>query len=179
MPKTKVVRFAITAYRKQAIYERRRHPLSPHRAHLYGLPYKIRSAPPKRARFGADGAGSCSSRNTACAKRSRGLESVSHIWLLWLFSAPPNGGWSPTVRPPRLAATGQVGVFATRSPNRPNPIGLTCVKLEAVEPGHARRAGAVRFGRGYAKRHAAAGRQALPALCRRAAGRLAAGSARR
>ena len=64
----------------------------------------------------------------------RGLESVSHIWLLWLFSAPPNGGWSPTVRPPRLGGNRRMGVFATRSPNRPNPIGLTCVKLEAVEP---------------------------------------------
>lgn len=102
----------------------------------------------------------------------RGLESVSHIWLLWLFSAPPNGGWSPTVRPPRLGGNRRMGVFATRSPNRPNPIGLTCVKLEAVEPDTRDRAGAVRFGRGYAKRHAAAGRQALPALCRRAAGRL-------
>ena len=64
----------------------------------------------------------------------RGLESVTHIWLLWLFSAPPHGDWSPTVRPPRLGGNRRMGVFATRSPNRPNPIGLTCVKLEAVEP---------------------------------------------
>ena len=64
----------------------------------------------------------------------RGLESVTHLWLLWLFSAPPHGGWSPTVRPPRLGGNRRMGVFATRSPNRPNPIGLTCVKLEAVEP---------------------------------------------
>ncbi len=64
----------------------------------------------------------------------RGLEGFSHIWLLWQFSANRHSGWSPTVRPPRLGGNARMGVFATRSPFRPNPIGLSCVKLEAVLP---------------------------------------------
>ena len=64
----------------------------------------------------------------------RGLEDFSHIWLVWQFSGAVRDSWSPTVRPPRLGGNRRMGVFATRSPNRPNPIGLTCVKLEAVEP---------------------------------------------
>ncbi len=63
----------------------------------------------------------------------RGLSGYSHIWLIWGFSAFARGGWSPMVRPPRLGGNKRVGVFATRSPNRPNPIGLSCVRLEAVE----------------------------------------------
>ena len=63
----------------------------------------------------------------------RGLEQFSHIWLLWQFSEVRQTGWSPTVRPPRLGGNTRVGVFATRSPFRPNPIGLSCVRLEAVE----------------------------------------------
>ncbi len=62
----------------------------------------------------------------------RGLEGFSHIWLLWNFSANRQDGWSPTVRPPRLGGNTRMGVFATRSPFRPNPIGLSCVKLEEV-----------------------------------------------
>ena len=61
----------------------------------------------------------------------RGLEEFSHIWLLWQFSA--SKGWSPTVRPPRLGGNQRLGVFATRSPFRPNPIGLSSVRLTAVE----------------------------------------------
>lgn len=61
----------------------------------------------------------------------RGLEAFSHIWLIWGFSA--NEGWSPTVRPPRLGGNERMGVFATRSPFRPNPIGLSCVRLEGIE----------------------------------------------
>ncbi|MBQ0035197.1 MAG: tRNA (N6-threonylcarbamoyladenosine(37)-N6)-methyltransferase TrmO [Bacteroidales bacterium] len=65
----------------------------------------------------------------------RGIEAFSHLWLLWGFSA--NKGdqeeWSPTVRPPRLGGNTRMGVFATRSPYRPNPIGLTSVKLLRVE----------------------------------------------
>ena len=57
----------------------------------------------------------------------------SHIWLVWLFSRSERGDWSPTVRPPRLGGNKRVGVFATRSPYRPNPIGLSAVKLERVE----------------------------------------------
>ncbi len=63
----------------------------------------------------------------------RGLEGFSHIWLLWEFSESVRADWSPTVRPPRLGGNRRLGVFATRSPFRPNPIGLSCVKLERIE----------------------------------------------
>lgn len=62
-----------------------------------------------------------------------GIEEFSHLWLLWEFSENKRDGWSPTVRPPRLGGEKHKGVFATRSPFRPNPIGLSCVKLEGVE----------------------------------------------
>ena len=63
----------------------------------------------------------------------RGLEDFSHIWLIWEFSEVPEGKWSPTVRPPRLGGNTRKGVFATRSPFRPNPIGLSCVRLDGIE----------------------------------------------
>ena len=63
----------------------------------------------------------------------RGLEGFSHIWLIWQFSEGIRDTWSPTVRPPRLGGNTRMGVFATRSPFRPNPIGLSSVKLEQVE----------------------------------------------
>ena len=63
----------------------------------------------------------------------RGLAGFSHLWLLWLFDRTAAQGWSPTVRPPRLGGNVRMGVFATRSPFRPNPIGLSCVELTAVE----------------------------------------------
>lgn len=63
----------------------------------------------------------------------RGLEGYSHIWLLWEFSECKRDKWSPTVRPPRLGGNERVGVFATRSPFRPNPIGLSSVRLLAKE----------------------------------------------
>lgn len=63
----------------------------------------------------------------------RGLDGFSHIWLLWEFSENVDAGWSPTVRPPRLGGNTRMGVFATRSPFRPNPIGLSCVKLEKID----------------------------------------------
>ena len=63
----------------------------------------------------------------------RGLEGFSHIWLIWEFSQTIREDWSPTVRPPRLGGNTRLGVFATRSPFRPNPIGLSCVKLESIE----------------------------------------------
>ncbi|MCR5135642.1 MAG: tRNA (N6-threonylcarbamoyladenosine(37)-N6)-methyltransferase TrmO [Oscillospiraceae bacterium] len=59
----------------------------------------------------------------------RGLEGFSHIWLIWGFSANADRGWSPTVRPPRLGGNVRMGVFATRSPFRPNGLGLSCVRL--------------------------------------------------
>lgn len=62
----------------------------------------------------------------------RGLEGFSHIWLIWLFSEAAQSGWSPTVRPPRLGGNTRMGVFATRSPFRPNPIGLSAVRLDGV-----------------------------------------------
>lgn len=65
----------------------------------------------------------------------RGLEGYSHLWLIWLFSENAEAGWSPTVRPPRLGGNVRMGVFATRSPFRPNPIGLSCVELDHVEYG--------------------------------------------
>ena len=63
----------------------------------------------------------------------RGIEGYSHLWLLWNFSKAERNGWSPTVRPPRLGGNKRMGVFATRSPFRPNPIGLSSVKIEGVE----------------------------------------------
>ena len=63
----------------------------------------------------------------------RGLEDFSHLWLIWEFSEAKRDVWSPTVRPPRLGGNTRMGVFATRSPFRPNPIGLSCVKIERIE----------------------------------------------
>jgi len=63
----------------------------------------------------------------------RGMEGFSHLWLIWQFSEAARDTWSPTVRPPRLGGNTRMGVFATRSPFRPNPIGLSSVKLEKVE----------------------------------------------
>lgn len=63
----------------------------------------------------------------------RGLEGFSHIWLVWVFDQAVRKDWSPTVRPPRLGGNTRMGVFATRSPFRPNPIALSCVKLAGTE----------------------------------------------
>ena len=67
------------------------------------------------------------------AEAVRGLEDFSHIWLLWEFSEAVRDKWSPTVRPPRLGGNVRKGVFATRSPFRPNPIGLSSVRLEHID----------------------------------------------
>ena len=65
----------------------------------------------------------------------RGLEGFSHLWLIWEFSANSSKrDWQPTVRPPRLGGNERMGVFATRSPFRPNPLGLSCVEIESIEP---------------------------------------------
>ena len=70
----------------------------------------------------------------------RGIEGFSHLWLIWQFSAAVGRSWSPTVRPPRLGGNTRMGVFATRSPFRPNALGLSCVRLLGVcreqERGH-------------------------------------------
>ena len=65
----------------------------------------------------------------------RGLEDFSHLWLIWGFSEVNKTEWSPTVRPPRLGGNKRVGVFATRSPFRPNPIGLSSVKILEIKNG--------------------------------------------
>ncbi len=66
------------------------------------------------------------------ASALRGIEGYTHLWLIWKFSENVTEKWSPTVRPPRLGGNKRVGVFATRSPFRPNPIGLSSVKLEGI-----------------------------------------------
>lgn len=67
------------------------------------------------------------------AEALRGLAGFSHIWLIWGFSKAEREGWSPTVRPPRLGGEARVGVFASRSPFRPNALGLSCVRLLGIE----------------------------------------------
>lgn len=68
----------------------------------------------------------------------RELADFSHIWLIWRFTEAERDTWSPTVRPPRLGGNKRVGVFATRSPYRPNSIGLSCVKIESIEQDNVR-----------------------------------------
>ena len=63
----------------------------------------------------------------------RGIEDFTHLWIIWQFSEAVRSGWSPTVRPPRLGGNTRMGVFATRSPFRPNNLGLSCVKLVGIE----------------------------------------------
>ncbi|MBQ9115515.1 MAG: tRNA (N6-threonylcarbamoyladenosine(37)-N6)-methyltransferase TrmO, partial [Clostridia bacterium] len=63
----------------------------------------------------------------------RGIEGFSHLWLIWKFSEAVTEEWHPTVRPPRLGGNSRIGVFATRAPYRPNPIGLSSVRLLGVE----------------------------------------------
>jgi tRNA-Thr(GGU) m(6)t(6)A37 methyltransferase TsaA len=90
----------------------------------FGLPRQASLAPSLRAKIIFEPA-------YRVAEALRGLKDFSHIWLIWQFSE--SEGWSPTVRPPRLGGNVRMGVFATRSPFRPNPIGLSCVRLEAIE----------------------------------------------
>lgn len=68
-----------------------------------------------------------------CEDAIRGLEGFDHIWIIWGFSANRKTQWQPTVRPPRLGGNKTMGVFATRSPYRPNPLGLSAVKITAIE----------------------------------------------
>lgn len=69
------------------------------------------------------------------AEALRGIEEFSHLWLIWAFDRTEREEWAPTVRPPRLGGNQRIGVFATRSPYRPNAIGLSCVRLLGVEKG--------------------------------------------
>lgn len=70
------------------------------------------------------------------ANAVRGIEEFSHLWLIWEFTHTQKGKWSPTVRPPRLGGNTRMGVFATRSPNRPNNLGLSLVKLIGIKNGN-------------------------------------------
>lgn len=63
----------------------------------------------------------------------RGIEGFTHLWLIWMFSENLRNGWTPTVRPPVLGGNTRIGVFATRSPFRPNPLGLSCVEFAGLE----------------------------------------------
>lgn len=90
----------------------------------FGLPRQAGLAPSLRAKIVFEPA-------YRIAEALRGLEAFSYIWLIWGFSE--SEGWSPTVRPPRLGGNVRMGVFATRSPFRPNPIGLSSVRLEGIE----------------------------------------------
>lgn len=72
-------------------------------------------------------------RDRVPAEALRGIEAVSHLWLITWFHAVADEGWRPTVRPPRLGGSTRLGVFATRAPHRPNPLGLSLVRLVAVE----------------------------------------------
>ncbi len=67
-----------------------------------------------------------------CIDAVRGLDTFSHLWLIWQFSESVRNDWSPTVRPPRLGGNTRMGVFATRSPFRPNPVGLSVVRIEQI-----------------------------------------------
>ena len=90
----------------------------------FGLPRQAGLAPSLRSKIVFEPA-------YRIAEALRGLEDFAYIWLIWGFSA--SEGWSPTVRPPRLGGNVRMGVFATRSPFRPNPIGLSSVRLESIE----------------------------------------------
>lgn len=90
----------------------------------FGLPRQASLAPSLRSKIVFE-------PSFRIAEALRGLEGFSHVWLIWEFSE--SEGWSPTVRPPRLGGNVRMGVFATRSPFRPNPIGLSSVRLEAIE----------------------------------------------
>lgn len=72
-------------------------------------------------------------KNYRTPESLRGMDGFTHLWLIWLFSENIGKGWHPTVRPPRLGGNTRLGVFATRSPFRPNPIGLSSVKIEDIQ----------------------------------------------
>ena len=97
-------------------------------------PFKTKFGIPRQSGVAADVKGTVIFEpEYRSADAVRGLEGFSHIWLIWCFSEAAGGKWSPTVRPPRLGGNVRMGVFATRSPFRPNPIGLSSVELERIE----------------------------------------------
>ncbi|MBK5144670.1 tRNA (N6-threonylcarbamoyladenosine(37)-N6)-methyltransferase TrmO [Budviciaceae bacterium BWR-B9] len=96
-------------------------------------PYKEKFAVPRQPGLVQDGGGELlllPPYNQAEAVR--GLEQFSHIWLLFVFHQTQDGGWRPTVRPPRLGGNSRMGVFATRSTFRPNPIGMSLIELKGI-----------------------------------------------
>ena len=92
----------------------------------FGIPRQSGLAPSLRAKIVFE-------KDFRFAEALSGLENFSHIWLIWGFSEAVQENWSPTVRPPRLGGNRKVGVFATRSPFRPNNLGLSAVKIEKIE----------------------------------------------
>ena len=96
----------------------------------------------------------------------RGLEEYSHLWLIWEFSQAIRKEWSPTVRPPKLGGNTRVGVFATRSPFRPNPIGLSSVQLTGVTSESSGWSGHPYPGRRSSGRNPDLRHQTLHPLCR-------------
>lgn len=94
----------------------------------FGIPRQAGLVPSLRARVVFE-------REYAVPEAVRGLEGFTHVWLLWGFSGAGRAVWSPTVRPPRLGGEKRVGVFASRSPFRPNGLGLSCVTLLGIEKG--------------------------------------------
>lgn len=95
--------------------------------------YTTKFAIPRQSRLADEKSLIVFEKEFASADALRGLEGYSHIWLIWDFSMAHREKWSPTVRPPRLGGNRRMGVFATRSPYRPNPIGLSCVRLESID----------------------------------------------
>lgn len=94
----------------------------------FGIPRQSGLAPALKARIVFE-------KEFRSAEALAGLEKFSHIWLIWGFSEAVKETWSPTVRPPRLGGNRKVGVFATRSPFRPNSLGLSAVRVEKIENG--------------------------------------------
>lgn len=96
-------------------------------------PYKEKFAVPRQPGLVADGGGELHLLPPYnLADTVRGLESFSHLWLVFVFHQTMEGGWRPTVRPPRLGGNARIGVFATRSTFRPNPVGMSLVELKGI-----------------------------------------------
>lgn len=96
-------------------------------------PYREKFAVPRQPGLVEDGAGELHLLPPyAQAEAVRGLEQFSHVWILFIFHQTKDGGWRPTVRPPRLGGNARMGVFATRSTFRPNPIGMSLVELKGI-----------------------------------------------
>lgn len=96
-------------------------------------PYKEKFAVPRQPGLVADGGGELHLLPPYNQQDAvRGLENFSHIWLLFVFHQTMEGGWRPTVRPPRLGGNARIGVFATRSTFRPNPVGMSLVELKGI-----------------------------------------------